>query len=360
NGYTAASPIKDEPFKPDSWNPRNWYSGHRGIQSLRRSVEQSINTNSAKTLEDIVIQTSMAYLEKMGIIDKENSEKDNFITKEENPNHNDENLPSLALGGMTRGLTPLEVTGAFGAIANYGVYVDSIAFTKVLDKDGNVLIDNTPKETTIVSPQIAYIMKDILHSTVNNGLATAARIPNMAVAGKTGTTNDQADVWFSGFTPYYVSSVWIGNDSPKIQLNQGSGLAARFWQYSMTKIHNGLDGINSFSKPDGITSAKVCSKSGLLANRYCARASDASVISEIFAQGTVPTKHCDIHTGKSVKPPKSDKDKDKNKDKNKDKDKDKDDKEENEEDENDSDKKDENNNENSNNNNDATVPDSND
>src|SRR5699024_1595479 len=92
NGYTAASPIKDEPFKPDSWNPRNWYSGHRGIQSLRRSVEQSINTNSAKTLEDIGIQTSMAYLEKMGIIDKENSEKDNFITKEENTNHNDENI----------------------------------------------------------------------------------------------------------------------------------------------------------------------------------------------------------------------------------------------------------------------------
>lgn len=296
NGFTTASPIDDVPYSDSAsgWNPRNWYTGYRGINSLRKSLEQSININSIKTVEAVGIKTSMSYLEKMGIIDTENPESDSFITRTESGT-NDENLSSLALGGMTRGLTPLEITAAYGAIANDGVYIEPIAFTQIYDRFGNLLIDNTPKQTTVVSPQIAYITGDIMRTTVSEGLAGKARISNMAVAGKTGTTQNRADIWFVGYTPYYVSGVWVGNDSPKITLNKSSSTAAELWQHINTTIHESLEGKSSFNRPEGIVSASICTQSGLLPTPLCTQDARHVVRTEIFAQGTVPKKHCDVH-----------------------------------------------------------------
>src|SRR5699024_7369598 len=146
------------------------------------------------------IETSMEYLSRMGIINKENSSKDNFVTREDDPKNNDENLSALGLGGMTKGLTPLDMTAAFGAIANDGSYLEPTSYTKVLDKDGNVLLENNPKETEVVSPEKAYIMTDILRTTVTDGIAKRAQLPNMATAGKTGTTQDKEDIWLVGYT----------------------------------------------------------------------------------------------------------------------------------------------------------------
>ena len=302
NGYTAASSIDDIPFyngKGALW-PKNWYTGYRGLHTLRRSVEQSVNVNSVRTLQNIGTNTSMAYLEKMGIINSQNPDRDNFVTKNENPSTNDENLSALGLGGMTKGLSPLELTAAYGAIANNGVFVEPIAFTKIIDKNGSVLLDNTPKETIVVSPQIAYIMGDILRTTVSNGLAGRAKLSNMVVAGKTGTTNEQADIWFVGFTPYYVSSVWIGNDSPKITISKGSSTAASLWKHINTKIHENLESKNSFDKPDGIVTASICTQSGLLATELCAQDPRGVIKTEIFAPGTVPKKSCDMHVALEV------------------------------------------------------------
>ncbi len=297
NGYTAATPIDDIPFyyKGQLW-PKNWYKGYRGIHTLRRSVEQSVNVNSVKTVESIGIQTSMAYLEKLGIISKTDPENDSFVTAKENGVRNDETLSALGLGGMTKGITPLELTAAYGAIANGGVYIEPIAFTKIEDKNGNILIDNTPKETMVVSPQVAYIMSDILRTTVSDGIAGRAKISKMAVAGKTGTTTDQADIWFAGFTPYYVSATWIGNDSPKITLTNNSGTAARLWQHIMTRMHEGLESKTSFEKPSGIVSARICTKSGKLATELCTHDPGGSAVrSEIFVKGTEPKDYCDVH-----------------------------------------------------------------
>ena len=302
NGYTAASSIDDIPFyngKGALW-PKNWYTGYRGLHTLRRSVEQSVNVNSVRTLQNIGTNTSMAYLEKMGIINSQNPDRDNFVTKNENPSTNDENLSALGLGGMTKGLSPLELTAAYGAIANNGVFVEPIAFTKIIDKNGSVLLDNTPKETIVVSPQIAYIMGDILRTTVSNGLAGRAKLSNMVVAGKTGTTNEQADIWFVGFTPYYVSSVWIGNDSPKITISKGSSTAASLWKHINTKIHENLESKNSFDKPDGIVTASICTQSGLLATELCAQDPRGVIKTEIFASGIVPKKSCDMHVALEV------------------------------------------------------------
>lgn len=297
NGYTAATSIDDIPFYNTNgqlW-PKNWYTGYRGIHALRRSVEQSVNVNSVKTLQSIGVDTSLSYLAKMGIVDTENPESDNIITRSENPATNDENLSALGLGGMTKGLSPLELTAAYGAIANNGVYVEPIAFTKIVDKNGNVLLNNTPKENLVSSPQVAYIMGDVLRTTVSNGLAGRAKLSNMAVAGKTGTTNEQADIWFVGYTPYYVSGVWIGNDSPKITISKGSATAAQLWQYINTKIHDNLESKTSFDRPDGIVSASICSQSGLLATELCARDPRGVIRTEIFAAGTVPTEKCNMH-----------------------------------------------------------------
>lgn len=296
NGYTAASAIDDIPFyneKGELW-PKNWYTGYRGIHSLRKSVEQSVNVNSVKTVQNIGIATSMSYLEKMGIISKTKADSDSFITRQEGKT-NDENLSSLGLGGMTRGLTPLEVTAAYGTIANDGVFIEPIAFTKILDKNGNLLLDNIPKETIVVSQQTAYIMKDILRTTVTEGLAGRAKLPNMVVGGKTGTTQNQADIWFVGFTPYYVTGTWIGNDSPIITLTKSSGTAAELWQHISSKIHEGLESKTTFEQPSGIVSANVCSQSGLLPSALCSYDPRHTIRTEIFAQGTVPTQICDVH-----------------------------------------------------------------
>lgn len=302
NGYTAASAIDDIPFYNGNgqlW-PKNWYTGYRGMHTLRKSVEQSVNVNAVKTLQSIGIKTSMAYLEKMGIINAAHPEKDNIITSVENRATNDENLSALALGGMTKGLTPLEMTAAYGAIANQGTYIEPIAFTKIVDKNGKVLIDNIPKETVVTSPQVAYIMGDILRTTVSNGLGSRAKLKNMVVAGKTGTTQNQADIWFIGYTPYYVTGTWIGNDSPKITLGKSSSTAAQLWQYINTKIHEDLEGKNSFEKPDGIVSASICTQSGLLASELCTQDPRGVVKTEIFANGTVPTKYCDMHVALEI------------------------------------------------------------
>lgn len=302
NGYTAATAIDDIPFydgKGKLW-PKNWYTGYRGIHTLRRAVEQSVNICSVKTVQNIGIATSMSYLEKMGIISKTNPEEDSFVTRITNKQYNDENLSALGLGGMTRGLTPLELTAAYGTIANDGVFIEPISFTKILDKNGNLLLDNTPKETIVVSPQIAYIMKDILRTTVTEGLAKQAKLPNMVVAGKTGTTQNQADIWFVGFTPYYVTGTWIGNDSPVITLSKGSASVAQLWQHISSTLHEGLENITAFNMPPGIVTANICTQSGLLPSGLCSHDPRGTIKSEIFAQGTVPTSTCDAHVQVNV------------------------------------------------------------
>lgn len=302
NGFTAASVIDDVPFYSNGklW-PNNWYRGYRGIYTLRKSVEQSANVNSVKVVDKVGVQNVIPYLEKLGIIDNSDPENDSFVTALENRSHNDENLSALGLGGMTQGLTPLEVTAAFGAIANDGVYIEPRAFTRIEDKKGNLLIDNTPKENIVVSPQIAYIMKDILNTTVTNGIAGRANLNNMAVAGKTGTTQKQADIWFVGFTPYYATGVWIGNDSPTITLSQGSSKAAELWKYIMTKVHEDLENKPSFDRPDGIVSVSVCTQSGKLPTSLCSQDPRGNMIrTEIFAQGTEPRESCDAHVSVTI------------------------------------------------------------
>lgn len=302
NGFTAASPILDIPMITADgkvW-PNNVYTGFKGITTLRESLIYSTNVSSARTLKKIGIPTSIKYLKKLGIINEENPSKDNFVQASENKTHNDENLASLALGGMTKGVSPLDMTAAYSAIANDGVYNEPIIYTKVLDKDGNIVLEKEPKQRRVVSPQIAYVMKDILRSTAYEHTGKNAIIKGQASAGKTGTTDYNADFWFVGFTNYYAAATWMGNDSPKITITQNSWLAAKLWGHIMTKIHQDKESKPQFAQPDGIVKAYVCTKSGKKPNQFCSSDPRGVVREEIFAKGTEPTETCNVHVALEV------------------------------------------------------------
>lgn len=300
NGYTAATPIDDVPYfneKGELW-PSNYDSRYRGLISLRESMELSVNTNSVKTVESIGVKTSMKYLEKMGII--KHGESDSFVTRQEDRNHNDENLAAIGLGGLSRGISPLDMAGAYASIANDGTYIKPRSYVRVEDRGGNVILDNTPSKTKVVSPEVSFIMTDILRTTVSDGLsiAKAARIDGsnsrIPVAGKTGTTNENADVWFLGYTPYYTGSVWIGNDSLSVKLSQDSGMASQLFSAVMKLAHRDLPA-KSFLRPENIVEREVCTVSGKLVGPVCDRDHRDVIKTELFVKGTEPISKCDAH-----------------------------------------------------------------
>ncbi len=303
-GYTAAYVLDDVPRyneKGDRW-PKNWYE-HRdikywGLQTLRKSVEQSINTNAVTMLETIGTDASINSLSKLGLINLDNPENDSFVMPSEDTAYNDVNLASLALGGLTKGFTPLGMTAAYAAIANDGVYIEPIAYTKVVNSKGETILENIPETHIAVSPEVASVMKDILRTTVNPGLSYKAKLPaemGIEVAGKTGTTQANGDFWYMGFSPYYVGGIWVGNDNVQMKLSGDSGACAKLWSAIMTPIHQGLSPAKIERNPNLIP-VQVCSQSGKLPTDLCSHDQRGSqVITEYFVPGTQPTETCNVH-----------------------------------------------------------------
>ncbi len=299
--YTAASVIDDIPVylggNPNVRWPYNWYehsskySKYWGLVTLRESLQWSINVSAAIIVNDLGVDKSIEYLEKFGITS---------LVKE--GSSNDYNLSAMALGGMTRGVSPLEMTAAYGAIANKGVLNETITYSTVENRSGEVILENDQKKNYVVDEDVAYIVEDMMKSVVSSGLATSAKLSAnndvIPVAGKTGTTSDKMDAWFVGFTPYYVGGVWFGNDI-NIPLDQGSKVSSQFWKTVMAEIHAGKDP-KSFERPAGIVSATVDSKSGKLPTEYSYMDPRNTVHSEIFLSGTVPTEQDDVHVAGAI------------------------------------------------------------
>ncbi len=308
-GYTGAYVLDDLPKyneKGDRW-PKNWYEHKEfkywGKITLRKSIEQSINTNAVTMLETIGVDASIDSLTKLGLIDAENEENDTFINRTEDKAYNDVNLASLGLGGLTKGFSPLAMTAAYGAIANDGVYIEPIAYTKVINAKGETILDNIPETRVVVSPEVASLMKSILKTTVTEGLSYRAKLPaNMGidVAGKTGTTQANGDFWFMGFSPYYVGGIWVGNDNVQMKLTGDSGATARLWSGIMTPIHEGLSPAK-LELNKNLVPVKVCAQSGKLPTALCSQDQRGSqVITEYFVPGTQPTQTCDVHVSIEV------------------------------------------------------------
>ena len=289
-GKSLASTQVDEPYSYANGRPvKNWYSGYKGICTYRYGIEQSLNIVAVKTITEITPQLGFDYLLNFGfttLVDRRT---------ESNGTVSSDITQALALGGLTDGVTNLELTAAFATIANGGTYIKPMFYTKIIDHDGNVLIENTPKSRRVLKETTAFLLTDAMEDVVTQGTGARVKFDNMAIAGKTGTTTSNVDVWFSGYTPYYTCCTWSGYDN-NVHMN-GSGetnTAKTLWKAVMSRIHEGLE-YKSFTMPEGITTATVCKKTGGLVTDICR--ADGSAITEYFATGTVPTEPCTNHYG---------------------------------------------------------------
>lgn len=289
SGLTLASVKNDAPFNYANGRPvKNWWgSNYRGLQSLRYGIVQSANIITVKVLTQITPQLGFDYLKNFG-----------FTTLVESRVESDGTVVSdigqpLALGGVTDGVTNMELNAAYAAIANKGTYIKPKLYTKIVDHDGNVLIDNTAPETRqVIKETTAWLLTDAMEDVVTSGTGGSCNFGNMAIAGKTGTTSDYKDVWFAGYTPYYTATTWAGYDNNVVLSSSAEkALAKTLWKAVMSKIHEDLP-YESFPMPSGIVTATVCSKSGKLP---IAGVCDGTLVTEYFAEGTVPTETCDVH-----------------------------------------------------------------
>ena len=288
-GMTLANVYNDAPFWYTSLDPKvvkNADNKYRGLTTFRQGIVSSINVIAVKTLTEITPQLGYDYLEQFG-----------FTTlvehREVNGKVYSDIQQSTALGGLTDGVSNFELNAAYAAIANEGVYNEPTLYTKVLDHDGNVIIDKTVTDShRVLKESTAFLLTSAMTDVVNHGTGTRCKLSNMIVAGKTGTTSDYNDVWFAGFTPYYTATTWAGYDNnTKLSGTAEKNLAKTLWQKVMSQVHEGLEN-RPFYVPDNIVTATVCSKSGKLP---IAGLCDATLTTEYFEEGTVPTQTCDVH-----------------------------------------------------------------
>lgn len=290
-GQTLATVYNDAPFNYDDGTPvSNWYkTGYRGINSIRTAIRDSMNIIAVKTLTVITPQLGYDYLLNFGFTTLTDGKivGDQLFTDVRQP---------MALGGLTVGVTPYELNAAYAAIANQGTYVEPKLYTRVLDSDGNVLLDNTsPYSRQVLKETTAFLLTSAMEDVVTKGTGTRAKFDGMSIAGKTGTSTKTVDVWFSGYTPYYTCTVWTGYDNnvgmSSSSTNNEANISKLLWKAVMKQIHENLPN-QQFPVPEGIVQMEVCSQSGKLpVPGFC----DGYVVSEYFAEGTEPTESCDIH-----------------------------------------------------------------
>ena len=270
---TAATVYDDSSTRfGKNYEPKN-YNGFKGLINIRSFIRTSQNIPAVKIMVELTPKKSLEYLQNMGI-----SSLDPIT----------DNVLSLALGGMTSGVSPLEMASAYGTIANDGVYITPTFYTSVTDANGNTVL--TPKQETrqVISKQNAYIMKTIIQEPVKSGgTATYCAIPGMDVAAKTGTTDNDYDRWLCGFTPYYSAATWYGYDNSETVYYNGNP-AGQIWDAVMTDIHKDLPSA-TFVRPEGIVERTVCKTTGCLASKNC-----TNTYTEIFTEDNLP-EQCKNH-----------------------------------------------------------------
>ena len=286
-GLTLATIMNDAPFNYADGRPvANWYGeSYRGLSSLRTGIAQSMNIVAVKTLTPITPRLGYDYLTNFGFTTLEES-------KEINGKIYSDIQQALALGGITNGVTNEELNAAYACIANNGTYIKPKLYTRVVDHDGNIILDNTmPQSRQVIKETTAFLLTDAMVDVVTSGTGGSVNFGGMAIAGKTGTTSDYNDVWFSGYTPYYTATIWAGFDNNVKLSGDEKNLAKKLWRAVMSQIHEGLPS-QSFSVPAGIVTATVCSRSGKIPiDGLCS----GTARTEYFAEGTVPTTTCDVH-----------------------------------------------------------------
>jgi len=279
NNDTLATVIEDAPFNYKTGEKKpvnNWWSGYKGNMTIRKCIEQSANVCTVKKYTELTSEVGMQYL------------TNNFKFTTLDPVADSGQATSL--GGLTNGVYNIELTAAYASIANKGVYTEPILYTHIYDNDGNLLYENTVATHTAMKDSTAALITSALEDVVKYGTGGAARLSNMTCAGKTGTTTDTRDLWFSGFTPYLTASVWSGYDDNQ-EISGSSSYHKTIWKKIMQRIHdtNKYKSV-AFEMPETVVQRTICTETGLLTS------SDAcSKRTEYFAEGTVPKKSCPGH-----------------------------------------------------------------
>lgn len=284
---TEADIIKDEEITigSDDWKPKNAYSGFKGNMTVKEAVARSANIPAVKVLDEVGLSNSFGYLKNKFHI--------STIVDE------DKNYSSLALGGLTKGVTVEDMAAAYGVFVNSGKYITPYTYTKVVDSKGDVILENYVNETQAISESAAYIMADLLSgpTTMSMGTATGAQVSSgMPTYGKTGTTDDDFDKWFVGFTPYYVGAVWYGFDTPSSLRSAGiaSNPCVSSWKKVFDKISASME-YKTLKKPSSVKEAYFCSITGNTPSSIC------QSIKGYFVSGTQPRQQCTNHYGEEIK-----------------------------------------------------------
>ncbi|BAS28327.1 transglycosylase domain-containing protein [Limnochorda pilosa] len=278
----AQAAATEEPADPEMWRPRNHDDQYRGPVTLRDALADSINVVAIKLLDQLGIPRAINLAQKMGITSL---------------NPEDRHL-GFAIGGLTRGVTPMEMAEAYGVLANQGIHTEPFAVVKVTDASGMTLWETQPQREIVLDAATAYLVTDMLRDVVERGTGKNARIPGRDVAGKTGTTNEFTDAWFVGYTPELVAAVWIGNDQAsepmlyqfpnRDPLRIGSAGAAELWRRFASRALENVPA-STFARPPGLVDGvPIDVKTGLLVDDGCAGIPRAEIRQEIFLQGTQP------------------------------------------------------------------------
>ena len=285
-GMSLATTFEDEPYNYPSGQPvKNASGSYSGTTTIRTAIRNSINVVAVKCLEQVTPELGLQYLDNFGFSTLAHGTE---ADTDANGNvYTDANLP-MALGGLTYGITNIDLCAAYATIANSGNYIKPVYYTKILDHNGNVLIENTSAEKSVIKESTAFLLTSAMEDVVQQGTGTACQLDNMAVAGKTGTTDQYNDLWFAGFTPYYTCVVWSGYDDNQKIPDDARNFHKNLWRKVMSRIHEGLE-YRDFQQPSSVEKISICSETGLLPRTGC------PVIEEYFDVGTVPTEYCDQH-----------------------------------------------------------------
>lgn len=275
-GMSLGTVYVDEPYSYENGRPVKNASGtFSGPMTIREAIRRSINIVAVKCLTDITPDLGFDYLEKFGFTTL-NYEKDCY--------------QPMALGGVS-GITNLELTAAYAAIANDGEYIKPMFYTKITDSEGNIILENTPETTQVIKESTAYLLTSAMQDVVTSGTGTACRLKNMAVAGKTGTTSDYRDLWFAGYTPYYTCTIWAGYDDNQVLPKSDTYRSYHkdLWRTIMNRIHEELP-YESFKMETALTRVAICPETGGLALETC-----PNRYTELFTPDTVPRFTCTAH-----------------------------------------------------------------
>lgn len=284
------SVVDDYPYKLNDAGtggyPKNSNSKYRGKTNVAYAVQWSTNTVAARVVQMVGTATAYEFLEnKLGF--------DLVLA--------DNDVSPLSMGSLTYGATTEQMAAAFASFANSGIYTYPRTITRIEDNNGNIIVDNQSKQHVAMKESTAYLMNKMLRSVVSGGTGGGASFSGMTIAGKTGTTDNNFDRYFVGYTPYYSGAVWVGYRDSNERINASVNPAAAVWKKVMEKVHEGLENKSFPDKPSGITSVNICADCGLLPCSLCSQDQRGSrIVSAEMPDGAVPTETCTCHVEQVV------------------------------------------------------------